>query len=171
MLHGLPKDIAQKTQKIQLQNPQQSSHAIRPRRSILLIDDDKFSAKFFSKQLHTQSNGNMDIAVKWLSSPKEGIEAISALANDATALLPDLIVIDLKDSSSANLNFLLTASKTIQNTSVRLAVFTFTLKTEAKKALTDAGAVEVFERHSDLEKFGQEMDNLLSISAPGPRVA
>lgn len=148
------------------------AQANRPKRSFLLIDDDKFSARFFTRQLRKRAEGKASIVVKWLNTAKDGITALQSLsAKSANDGLPNLVVVDLKTSSSANLEFLRSVSLQLQGTTLRIAVFTASKDVQTKQALTDAGATAVFERHSNLENFGAELDSLLQLSAEMARAA
>ena len=141
--------------------------ADRPTRSFLLIDDDQYSATFFSNQLEKCAGCEVAVLINWVSSAQSGQVALEGLTRcvDRTQI-PDVVVVDLKASSSANLNFVQQVSTRVKNTGVKLAVFVTPGSVDAEKmhAFATAGASAVFERHANLDAFRTELSSLLQLS-------
>lgn len=143
----------------------QDALADRPTRSFLLVDDDEFSARFFTSQLKVTAAGQTAILVKHLDSATAGVQTLQSMSEEThLGELPDMVVSDLKSSSSANLKFLSEVTPILNHSGVSIVVFTSANEPKMNKALIDAGAVAVFERHSDLEKYRGELESLLELS-------
>lgn len=137
-------------------------------RLFLLIDDDEYSAKFFRRRMNVVAADKINLDLDWFESPARGLSAIQNLAatlqNHTNTRLADLIIVDLKATSDANLNFVPQAAAILRQTSVPLVVFIPQTDAKLAQSLIDAGATECFVRHAELSQYDAELTRIIALS-------
>ncbi|ODT49662.1 hypothetical protein [Devosia sp. 63-57] len=132
---------------------------------IALIDDDGHSAYLLTRMLLGQ--GSPD--VRHLGDAASGEAALLALLADAGGDWPDLVIVDLKSHSGANLEFLARNQAVLRPKGVRIAVMAQIAGLQAREALLAAGATAVFCRHAELDAYRHEAADIVSFWAQSQR--
>jgi DNA-binding NarL/FixJ family response regulator len=133
---------------------------------IALIDDDAHSSYLLTRMLRSQDAP----AVQYLGGATEGEVAITVLLADVTANWPDLLIIDLKAHSGANLEFLHRNHTLLRQKGIPVAVMTPPSDREARETLHRAGASAVFFRQSELDAYRHEAAAIVSFWARHQRL-
>lgn len=139
----------------------------RAERLFLIVDDDPHSARFFRQRIIAATGRSTIIRVDWFESADGGLLAIESLQDQdrqQVRRLPDLIIIDLKASSMANMEFLTKAEPSIKALPVPSTVFAKQAGKAKQSAYLKAGAAAIFERHADLEQYDAELARMITLS-------
>jgi len=128
---------------------------------IAIIDDDEHSAHLLTRTLLAQGAP----AVRHLGDGEAGWPALLAILGDVNRIWPDLLVVDLKAHSAANLDFVARGQSTLRQKGVPLVVMTQPLDRNGRQALYDAGASAVFFRQAEYDAYWHEVAGLIDFQA------
>jgi CheY-like chemotaxis protein len=143
---------------------------------IVLADDDVHSARLLIRTLNQFGAHE----VKWLGDGPRTQRVLAAALADELALHPCLVVVDLKQASSATADFV-RAIHPLLPADIPVIALAPTLDREERQVLIDAGAAAVFQRHANLQAYQDEvaamigfldrhrLDNCRRIGAIEPR--
>lgn len=123
-----------------------------------LIDDDSHSARLMIRMLLAHGAPS----VSWLNGEILATAEIGKLLDDDRATIPGLVIVDLKASSSATLDFIVKLRGMRDGSSLLIAAVAPTLEREPRDALLAAGADAVFERHADINSYRREAAAIVS---------
>lgn len=132
---------------------------------IALIDDDAHSGYLFVRMLAAVGGP----AVEHYSG-EEGFADLATLLNDPFADWPDIIVLDLKAGSRANLDFLSRHHGFLRQKGINIAVMIPPAAAAACAPYYEAGASGVFFRQPDLDAYRRELAGIASFWARHPRL-
>ena len=115
---------------------------------VALIDDDEHSAHLLTRTLVGQGAHG----VQFYGDAAQARLRLQAVLNDPTATWPSLIIVDLKEHSGANLEFITSIRQLTRQNGVSVVVLA---KTDefARQALLASGAAAVFERHAERDAY------------------
>ena len=116
---------------------------------LALIDDDAHSAQLLTRTLLDQGASG----VHCYGDAGLAITRLRALMADPAATLPQLIIVDLKEHSGANLEFLETARQLLRNFGVSVVVLAAQKDEARRQALLANGAASVWVRHADRDAY------------------
>jgi len=133
---------------------------------IALIDDDGHSAHLLTRML--RAHGAPD--VRHLGGAAEGRARIEAVLADPDAAWPGLLIVDLKSSSTANLDFVSAIQALLRQKGIPLAVMSQPLDRAGRERLHDAGASTVFFRQAELDAYRREAAAIVSFWARHQRL-
>jgi len=133
---------------------------------IALIDDDAHSSYLLSRMLRAEQAP----PVRYLGGATEGEVAMTVTLADVSADWPDLLIIDLKSHSGANLEFLHRNNTLLRQKGIPVAVMTPPSDREARETLHRAGASAVFFRQSELDAYRHEAAAIVSFWARNQRL-
>jgi CheY-like chemotaxis protein len=136
-----------------------------PLGAIALIDDDSHSARLLGRALLAAGAPS----VSWIGDAGNGIERLQALIAQGQAL-PELVLVDLKESSSATLQFLRAAGTVRARTGLMMAAMSLSSERSIRDQYLAAGAVAVFVRHGDREAYREEAAGIVNFWAQSRRV-
>ena len=123
------------------------------RPSVVLVDDDFFSARQTTRHLGAAGAG----AITHFASPDLAVPGLARQSHDGTA--PDLVIVDLKSSSAATAIFI--ARLLAVQPGLFVVAMAPSLDRSVRQDLHEAGAVAVFERCADLALFKRETDAII----------
>lgn len=123
-----------------------------------LVDDDSHSARLMIRMLLAHGAPS----VSWLNGEALATAEIQRLLEDDLATIPGLVIVDLKASSSATLDFIVKLRAMRDGRSLLIAAIAPTLEREPREALLSAGADAVFERHADINSYRREAAAIVS---------
>jgi CheY-like chemotaxis protein len=123
-----------------------------------LVDDDSHSARLMIRMLLAHGAPS----VSWLNGESLATAEIHRLLEDDRAVTPGLVVVDLKASSSATLDFIAKLRGMRDGDTLLIAAIAPTLDREPREALLSAGADAVFERHADINSYRREAAAIVS---------
>lgn len=132
--------------------------------AIVLVDDDYHSARLMTRMLAAHDGPG----VTRFADAHDALVALMAVAERAPVSAPWIVVVDLKASSTATLDFVLA----LKQNAPRLLVVAIapSLDRMVRNALVDAGAAAVFERYADLNLYRREAANIVSFWARSQRL-
>jgi CheY-like chemotaxis protein len=125
---------------------------------VALVDDDAHSARLMIRMLLAHGAPS----VSWLNGEALATAEIHLLLEDDLATIPGLVIVDLKASSSATLDFIVKLRAMRDGHSLLIAAIAPTLEREPREALISAGADAVFERHADINSYRREAAAIVS---------
>jgi CheY-like chemotaxis protein len=135
------------------------NYVMTPQRPFLaLIDDDPHSARLMTRML--LAHGAPDVS--WLEGAQSAETALRALLANQAAVLPGLILVDLKASSTATAEFIRNLRTVAGSRQLVVAAVAPTLARATREALIEAGADAVFERHANIDAYRGEASNIVS---------
>lgn len=118
---------------------------------MVLVDDDSHSARIMVRTLIACGAP----AVTWLAADGAAAE-LAATLEDEAARMPDLVIVDLKSSSTATATFVAELRARCEDRHLPIAAMAPSLEREVREALLSAGADAVFERRADLAAYRDE---------------
>lgn len=121
--------------------------------SVVLVDDDNFSARLMTRHLGTAGAGPMT----HFASADLAIAGLALMVSEGTA--PDLVIVDLKSSSQASSAFVARLGSSLPQLFV--VAMAPSLDRNVRQSLHDAGAAAVFERCPDLDLFKRETSAII----------
>ncbi len=133
---------------------------------IALIDDDAHSAYLLTRMLRAQKSPE----VRHLGGATEGEIAITVMLADVTANWPELLIVDLKAHSGANLEFLHRNHALLRQKGIPVAVMTPPTDRAGRESLLRAGASAVFFRQAELDAFRHEASAIVGFWARHQRL-
>jgi len=131
-----------------------------PLGAIALIDDDDHSSRLLGRALLAAGAPS----VAWVGDADNGVERLGALVAQGQAL-PDLVVVDLKRSSTATLQFIRDAADIRARTGLMMAAMAISGERSLRDQFLAAGAVAVFVRHADREAYREEAAGIVGFWA------
>ncbi len=133
-----------------------------------LIDDDQNSAAFLMRKLDS-AESRFGVQCQWFNSAESGHEMMMAISATSSQDRPDLVIVDLKSSSQANENFLVSVAEIARSAGVPLVTMVNSADTDKRAALRRAGADEIFKRPADVMEYRSEVERLIEFSAQSKR--
>jgi response regulator RpfG family c-di-GMP phosphodiesterase len=125
---------------------------------LVLVDDDGHSARLLTRMLLAHGAPS----IQWIESSEAGLSQIKSLLVDRARLLPGLVVVDLKSSSTASAEFVSKIARLPRSQSLLVAVMAVDPNRITRERLLEAGADAVFERHADLQGYRAEAAAIVS---------
>jgi CheY-like chemotaxis protein len=123
-----------------------------------LVDDDSHSARLMIRMLLAHGAPS----VSWLDGEALAGVELGKLLADSRALLPGLVIVDLKSSSTATADFIARLRGMPDGTALLIAAMAPTLDREVREALLQAGADAVFERQPNIDFYRREAAAMVS---------
>jgi CheY-like chemotaxis protein len=123
-----------------------------------LVDDDSHSARLMIRMLLAHGAPS----VSWLNGEALATAELGERPAHGQATAPGLVIVDLKHSSTATLDFIAKLRGMSGCHSLPIAAIAPTLDREPREALLSAGADAVFERHSDINSYRREAAAIVS---------
>lgn len=133
---------------------------------IALVDDDQHSAHLLTRMLIAHGSPS----VQWYGAADAGHAMLDAVLANPMASWPDLLIVDLKSHSGANLEFLYSIQSLARQKGVPVAVMSPPLERAGRDALHDAGASAVFFRRAELDAYRREAAGIVSFWARSQRL-
>lgn len=140
---------------------------VRDRQSAVLVDDDAHSARLLLRTLADQGAPR----VEWMGDPARAPALLSAIRKDSSVLWPDLIIVDIKSSSSASAEFIKRIAADAAAMDAVIVAMAPSLDCQSRDPLHAAGAAAVFERHPDIVAYRREVAELLRFWARSRDIA
>ena len=125
---------------------------------LMLVDDDAHSARLLTRMLLAHGAPS----IQWIESSAEGLSQIKSLLAEHGKLLPGLVIVDLKSSSTAASEFIAEIAALERSRNLVIAAMAQNLDRSTRDSLLDAGADAVFERHADLQSYRAEAAAIVS---------
>ena len=125
---------------------------------LMLVDDDAHSARLLTRMLLAHGAPS----IQWIESSAEGLSQIKSLLTEHGKLLPGLVIVDLKSSSTAASEFIAEIAALERSRNLVIAAMAPNLDRSTRDSLLDAGADAVFERHADLQSYRAEAAAIVS---------
>jgi DNA-binding response OmpR family regulator len=116
---------------------------------VALIDDDEHSAHLLTRALVDQGAHG----VQTYGDAIKGLGRLKAVLSDTNAAWPALIILDLKDHSGANLEFLDVIGQLTRQHGVPVVVLAPQPTEQCRQALMANGAAGVFVRHAERDAY------------------
>ena len=123
-----------------------------------LVDDDSHSARLMIRMLLAHGAPS----VSWLNGEALATAELGKLLDDDLAALPGLVIVDLKNSSTATRDFIVKLRAMRDGRSLLIAAVAATLEKDVRDVLLNAGADAVFERQADVNSFRREAAAMVS---------
>ncbi len=133
---------------------------------IALIDDCLHSARLLMRTL--QAQGAPD--VRHFGTASAGETALADMLSSATLTWPDMVVVDLKSHSQANLDFIGRNQALLRQRGIPIAVMTQPTGRAGRQILHEAGVSAVFFRQPERAAYRQEAAALVHFWARSPRL-
>lgn len=134
----------------------------------VLVDDDPHSAKFFRRRMAEVAQDKVNLNLDWFESPTRALSAIQNFKSDTqnpfSQGVPDMFVLDLKYSSSANLDFMESAMPSLKSANIPLVVFLPNNNELSRSTHMNAGAQDCFIRQSELPRYDAELTRILALT-------
>ena len=131
-----------------------------------LIDDDGHSARLFKRML--AANDGPD--VRHYGDDEEGLADLAIVLNDPNTRRPQLLVVDLKGHSDANLEFIRLHRAWLRQNGVEVLVMAPLADQARLKTYHEAGAAAVFYRQPTVDAYRQEMVGIADFWARSTRL-
>ena len=116
---------------------------------VALIDDDEYSAHLLTRTLIDQGAHG----VQCYGDAGKAFSRLRAVLSDPTAAWPVLIILDLKEHSGANLEFLESIRQLTRQHGVPVTVLAPQTDEQCRQALLASGAAAVFVRHAERDAY------------------
>jgi CheY-like chemotaxis protein len=123
-----------------------------------LVDDDSHSARLMIRMLLAHGAPS----VSWLDGEALATAELGKLLDDDLAALPGLVIVDLKNSSTATRDFVVKLRAMHDGRSLLIAAIAPSLEKDVRDVLLNAGADAVFERQADINSFRREAAAIVS---------
>lgn len=123
-----------------------------------LVDDDSHSARLMIRMLLAHGAPS----VSWLDGEALASTELGKLLGDSRALLPGLVIVDLKSSSTATADFITRLRGMPDGAALLIAAMAPTLDREVRDVLLNAGADAVFERQANIDFYRREAAAIVS---------
>lgn len=132
--------------------------------AIVLVDDDYHSARLMTRMIAAHDGPR----VIRFADGQAALTALVAIADYPPTSEQCMVVVDLKASSTASLDFILS----LKQRAPRLLVVAVasTLDRDVRNDLIDAGATAVFQRQADLNLYRNEAASIVSFWARSQRL-
>lgn len=131
-----------------------------------LIDDDSHSARLFMRVL--AANGGPSVC--HYGDEGEAIAALARILSDPQLHWPELLVVDLKGHSHANLEFVRRHQACLHQKGVALIVMVPPTDRAGRMKYLEAGATAVFFRQPEAEAYRHELAGIVSFWARNERL-
>lgn len=128
---------------------------------VALIDDDEHSAHLLTRTLVDQGAHG----VQCYGDANQGFIRLRAVLSDARAAWPEIVILDLKEHSGANLEFLETIRQLTRQHGVPVVVLAPQPDETCRQALLAAGAAAVFVRHADRDAYRRVAADIIQFGA------
>jgi len=123
-----------------------------------LVDDDSHSARLMIRMLLAHGAPS----VSWLDGEALASVELGRLLDDKRAMVPALVIVDLKSSSTATADFIRALRSRPEGKGLLVAAIAPTLDRDVRQALIAAGADAVFERQADIDFYRRESAAIVS---------
>jgi CheY-like chemotaxis protein len=123
-----------------------------------LVDDDSHSARLMIRMLLAHGAPS----VSWLDGEAVASTEMRKLLDDKIALLPGLVIVDLKSSSTATADFIRKLRGMPDGHALLIAAMAPSLDRDVREVLLVAGADAVFERQADIDFYRREAAAIVS---------
>lgn len=133
---------------------------------IALVDDDVHCARML---LRTLGTFGVDDA-RWLGGAERSERLIETMYRQAPSALPGVVLVDLKTNSSATAAFIAAIGEIANSADILVVAIAPSPDETMRKALRDAGADAVFERHADFDAYRQEAASIARYWARSARL-
>lgn len=131
-----------------------------------LIDDDGHSAHLFMRMLAA----NDGPSVRHYGDDEEGLADLAHVLSDPRSHWPDMLVVDIKRHSNANVEFVRRHQAWLHQKGVALVVMVPPAGRAVRMMYHEAGAAAVFFRQSELEAYRRELTGLTDFWARSARL-
>lgn len=131
-----------------------------------LIDDDGHSAHLFMRVLAA----NDGPSVRHYSDDDEAIDDLAQVLSDPQSHWPELLVVDLKGHSHANLEFVRRYQAWLHQKGVALLVMVPPTNRAGRMVYLEAGATAVFFRQSEADAYRHELAGIANFWARTERL-
>jgi len=131
-----------------------------------LIDDDGHSAHLFMRVL-AANDGPL---VRHYGDDEEGLSDLAHVLSDPRSDWPDILVVDLKAHSDANLEFVRRHQAWLHQKGVALVVMVPPTNRAGRMIYHEAGATAVFFRQSDVDAYRHELVGIANFWARNERL-
>ena len=131
-----------------------------------LIDDDGHSARLFMRVLAA----NDGPSVRHYSDDEEAVEDLGQVLSDPQSHWPELLVVDLKGHSQANLEFIRRHQAWLHQKGVALLVMVPPTNRAGRMVYLEAGATAVFFRQSEADAYRHELAGIANFWARTERL-
>lgn len=125
---------------------------------LMLVDDDAHSARLLTRMLLAHGAPS----IQWVESSSDGLSQIKSLLSEPGKHLPGLVIVDLKSSSTAAVEFITEISSLERSRALVIVAMAPSLDRTARQSLLNSGADAVFERHADLQAYRAEVAAIVS---------
>ena len=122
-----------------------------------LVDDDFHSARMLTRMLLAHGAPS----VRWLDGATAAKLELGALMSAEQAVLPSLVIVDLKATSTATREFVVALRALPRADELLIVAMAATLERPERDALLEVGADAVFERHAEVDAYRREAANLV----------
>jgi response regulator RpfG family c-di-GMP phosphodiesterase len=123
-----------------------------------LVDDDSHSARLMIRMLLAHGAPS----VSWLDGETLASSELGKLLADGRSVLPGLVIVDLKSSSTATADFIAKLRSMPDGSALLIAAMAPSLDREVRDALLEAGADAVFERQPNIDFYRREAAAIVS---------
>jgi response regulator RpfG family c-di-GMP phosphodiesterase len=123
-----------------------------------LVDDDSHSARLMIRMLLAHGAPS----VSWLDGETLASTELGKLLADGRSVLPGLVIVDLKSSSTATADFIAKLRSMPDGSALLIAAMAPSLDREVRDALLEAGADAVFERQPNIDFYRREAAAIVS---------
>lgn len=131
-----------------------------------LIDDDSHSASLFMKMLGEMGGP----AVCYFGDGVSGLDGLRRVLDDTLAQWPDFLVIDLKDHSGANVEFIRRHQAWLGQRGVDLVAMVPPVDRGGRRIYLEAGAAAVFFRQPEFAAYRRELTGITEFWARNDRL-
>ncbi len=132
---------------------------------VALVDDDRHSAQLVTRMLLAQ--GAPDI--EWYGDAATGGAKLTHVLANPAANWPNLVIVDLKAHSRANVDFITAIQSLTLQKGVPVVAMAPPLGPDSRNALLESGAAAVFYRHAELDAYRREVAGIVSFWAQSQR--
>lgn len=126
-----------------------------------LIDDDSHSAHLFMRMLAA----NDGPAVRHYGDDRDGMTGLAQALSDPQSDWPDILVVDLKGHSRANLEFVQHHQSVLHHRGVALVVMVPPTNRAGRMIYHEAGAAAVFFRQPEVDAYRHELAGITNFWA------
>jgi CheY-like chemotaxis protein len=123
-----------------------------------LVDDDSHSAQLLIRMLLAHGAPS----VSWMEGEAIADAELGKVLGDRRAVLPGLVIVDLKSSATATAGFIGKLRAMRDGPALLIAAMAPTLDRKVREALLEAGADAVFQRQSDIDFYRREAAAIIS---------